>query len=248
LSYWSFALACLSFPASVNCQAANSTAPGDTNPAPRYESRQLLQAQADSAVRQGRNAQAWLLRSRLTNGDFQEGDRIVVTVDGAGRTDTIQVRAGKLVQVAGMADLSLDGVLRSELEDRLRAHFARYLRNPVLRATPLLPVAVLGAVNAPGFYYAAADVALRDVIMRAGGPIADADMSKTIVRRNGEVVWSTDDVRIAMADGLSLDRLHLRAGDQVVVPPQRHFQLTSVLPIISSTLAIVFALMQLRRH
>jgi hypothetical protein len=39
-----------------------------------------------------------------------------------------------------MADLSLEGVLHAELQERLRQHLAQYLMQPlVIRATPLVP-------------------------------------------------------------------------------------------------------------
>jgi hypothetical protein len=38
-----------------------------------------------------------------------------------------------------------------------------------------------------------------------------------VIRRGGEVIWNAQDTRTALADGLSLDRLHLRAGDELYV-------------------------------
>jgi len=214
----------------------------------RYETRAELEAAARAADNQKHQSEAWLLRSRLQNGDFQEGDRIVITLETSAKPETLQVRAGKVLQFTGMADLSLDGVLRSELSDTLRHHLSRYLRNPAVRATPLLPLAVLGNVAAPGYYYTAADVVLRDVIMRAGGPRGDADLNRTIVRRAGEVIWGADDVRIALTDGLSPDRLHLKAGDEIYVPERRRFPLTTVLTIASSSIALIFTITQMMRR
>ena len=213
------------------------------------ESRSKLEAEARAAESANRASEAWLLRSRLTNGDFQEGDRIVVVLESnPSATDTMQVRSGKLLQFPRMAAVSLEGVLRSELTDTLRHHLSRYLTNPDVRATPLLPVAVLGSVRNPGFFYAPADYLLRDVIMRAGGPNPDADMSKTIIRRAGKTIWEVEDVRVAVSDGLSLDRLHLHAGDEVFVPQiRRRFQLNTVLTVVSAAAAVSVALLQIQR-
>lgn len=213
----------------------------------QYETRTELESAARAAESQKRSAEAWLLRSRLEKGDFQEGDRIVIALETSSRADTVQIRAGKLIQLAGMSDLSLEGVLRSELTDTLRQHLAKYLRNPGVRATPLLPLAVLGSVVAPGYYYTAADVVLRDVIMRAGGPRPEADLNKVVIRRGGETIWSSSDVRVALTDGLSLDRLHLRAGDEVFVPERRRPQLANLTAIFSSVVALTLAVIQLSR-
>jgi protein involved in polysaccharide export with SLBB domain len=224
--------------------------PAQTNGAQsRFDSRARLESEARAAESANRSSEAWLLRARLKNGDFQEGDRIVVVLEGNPvGTDTLQVRAGKLLQLPRMADLSLEGVLRSELTDTLRHHLRRYLTNPAVRATPLLPLAVLGSVRNPGFYYTPADVVLRDIIMRAGGPAADADLSKAVVRRAGQTIWNVEDVRVALTDGLSLDRLHLRAGDEVYIPPvKRRMGVSNVLTLVTAGLAATVALMQLQR-
>ena len=214
----------------------------------RYDTRAQLEAEARAAESGNRTAEAWLLRTRLKTGDFQEGDRIVVVLEAAPAvTDTMQVRAGKVLQFPRMADLSLEGVLRSELTDTLRHHLAKYLTNPGVRATPLLPLAVVGSVRTPGFYYVPADVVLRDVMMRAGGPLPDADLNKSVVRRAGQTIWNAADVRIAIADGLSLDRLHLHAGDEVFVPQQRRMAMSTVVSLVSATVALALATMQLTR-
>jgi hypothetical protein len=223
-------------------QSATSATPSAAPPPSRqYETRALLEAQAKAAEAQRRTSEAWLLRSRLQKGDFQEGDRIVVILENSARIDTMLVRSGKVLQFVGMSDLSLEGVLRSELTDTLRHHLAKYLVNPGVRAIPLLPVAVLGSVGSPGYYYTAADVVLRDVIMRAGGP-REGDLSRVIVRRGGETIWNAAAIRIALADGLSLDRLHLRAGDEIYVPEKKKMALTTVLATVSATTTFILLL------
>ena len=211
-----------------------------------YETRTQLEAEIREAENAKRTSDASLLRSRLTTGDFQEGDRIVVVLESnPTATDTMQVRAGKVLQFPKMSDVSLAGVLRSELTDTLRRHLAKYLTNPNVRATPLLPLAVLGNVRNPGFMYAPADYLLRDLIMRAGGPDPTADISKTVVRRDGKTIWDVKDVRAAFSDGLSLDRLHLHAGDEIFVPERRRIQLSTILTLLSATAAVSVAATQM---
>lgn len=215
----------------------------------QFETRAELEARAQAAEREQRTSEAWLLRSRLQKGDFQEGDRIVVVIEASSAaSDTMQVRAGNVLQFPQMGALALTGVLRSELTDAVRNHLATYLTTRNVRATPLLPIAVLGMVQQPGYYYLPADIVLRDVIMRAGGPSGSSDLSKVVIRRGGQVIWTSQDVSAALSDGLSLDALHLRAGDEVWVPErQRRFQLTTLATVISTTLAATLAIVQIAR-
>ena len=121
-------------------------------PRQAFESRTELEAQAKAAETQHRTSEAFLLRQRLEKGDFQDGDRIIIQLQGnslmpngfAGVPDTLTVRAGKRVELPKMADMPLEGVLRSELNDRLTQHFAEYLKEPTVRSTPLVRVAILG--------------------------------------------------------------------------------------------------------
>jgi hypothetical protein len=230
--------------------AASLRGQTSTPAAANYENRAHLEAEAREAENANRKSEASLLRSRLKAGDFQAGDRIVIVLESNPTAiDTVQVRAGKILQFPRMSEVSLEGVLRSELTDTLRRHFSKYLTNPDVRATPLLPVAVLGSVRNPGFIYAPADFLLRDLIMRAGGPAADGDMSKTEIRRAGQTIWSVKDVSAALAEGLSLDRLHLRAGDEVYVPPQRHrFQSATIIGLVSAAAALTVAVIQIQDH
>jgi protein involved in polysaccharide export with SLBB domain len=242
----------LSIPAIVLGAATAASLGAQTSPAAvqSYESRAHLEAEVREAESANRESEASLLRSRLKMGDFQEGDRIVVVLESnPTATDTMQVRAGRVLQFPRMSEVSLDGVLRSELNDALRRHLSKYLTNPDVRATPLLPLSVLGNVRNPGYFYAPADYLLRDLVMRAGGPAPDADMSKAEVRRAGKTIWNVKETRLAFAEGLSLDRLHLRAGDEVYIPPQRRrFQLTTILGVVSAAAAVSVALMQLQNH
>jgi hypothetical protein len=93
--------------------------------------------------------------------------------------------------------------------------------------------------------YAPADYLLRDLIMRAGGPDPTADISKTVVRRDGKTIWDVKDVRAAFSDGLSLDRLHLHAGDEIFVPERRRIQLSTILTLLSATAAVSVAATQM---
>ena len=213
------------------------------------ETRAALEQEAQAAEQNHRTGEAFLLRNRLQHGDFQDGDRIIVQLLGSvPYNDTITVRAGKMLPLPRMDDLPLEGVLRSELNAKLSSHLAKYLRDSTARATPLLRLAVLGQVGRPGFYYTPADVLVSDVLMLAGGPSGDANLNEMTIRRSGETIWNAQDTRTAVTDGLSLDRLHLRAGDEIYVPQNSHFNWMTVLQVGSVVLGAAVAVITLTRR
>jgi len=228
-----------------------------------FETRAQLQVAVSEAERAHRSIEASLLRTRLQNGDFQDGDKILLAIDipvlQAGdngdarrgtREDTVTVRSGRMLRFANFSnipELCLEGVLRSELTDTVTAYLSKYIRDPKVRAVPLLRVAVLGAVTHPGWYSTRTDAVLADLIMQAGGVNAESDVSKTLIRRAGEPIWSTDQVRVALADGLSLDQLHLRAGDEVFVSTKRQFSVTSAVQLVAGLTAVFLAVKAFQR-
>lgn len=208
-----------------------------------FETRSELEVQAQSAASEGRTTEATLIRYRLERGDFQDGDRIMVTVRGpAGFSDTLTVRSGKALELRQLPPLPLDGVLRSELAARLTAHLSQYLRDPVVTVRPLLRVGILGAVAHPGYYYASADLPLSDVLMTAGGPATDADVSKLVVRRGNAIIIDERNSRAALSAGRSMDNLHMQAGDEIQVAQQRQFNWPIILSSLTAVLGLLFAI------
>ena len=237
--------------ASVAFTPGVSMAQSESTPAPvrrsEFETRAELEEQARIAEAEHRTGEAWLLRTRLQKGDFQEGDRIVVMAHSLAfkiEAETLVVRAGKIIQMPKMDDFSLEGVLRSELTDRFVAYLSKYLQDPEARTTPLIRVGVQGSVGRPGYYYVSPDLVLNDVIMRAGGPGGDADLNKVTVRRGADVIWDENGTRAALTDGLSLDRLHMRAGDDVMVPNRRHIPWGTILGVTLSAISLAVTLVR----
>ena len=235
---------CVAQDTTVSPPVAARTAAAPDGARHQFETRAELEAQAAAAEAGHRTGEAWLLRTRLEKGDFQDGDRILVSVEGANimtKPETLVVRTGKRLELPRMADLSLEGVLRAELSDRLKQHLAQYIKEPVVRATPLVRVAVLGTVGRPGYLYTAADIPLSDVIMAAGGPGSGADLSRVTVLRGSETIWSAKDTRAALADGLSIDQLHMRAGDEINVGTKRSLSWGTALSIVIPVVSILVA-------
>jgi hypothetical protein len=213
-----------------------------------FETRAQLEAQAKLADAKADKGEAYLIHYRLDHGDFQDGDRIVVSIRGVGGfNDTLTVQAGKRLELPQMADLPLDGVLRSELLPRLTAHVAKYLRDPIVRATPLVRVGILGTVVRPGFYYVSADIPLSDVLMSAGGPGPETDLDKVKVRRGSDVIVDARNTRVALTEGVSLDMLHMRAGDEIDVGKQRHFNWGMIIPSTAAVMVLLITISQLSR-
>lgn len=185
--------------------------------------RRLEQAAASSTysgpVRDRARAEAGLIRARLTEGDFQVGDRISLEVEGeAALSDTFAVMTGRVLRLPAVGDIGLSGVLRSELEEHLTKALSQFLRGPVVRARSLIRLSVLGEVARPGFYVLSTDMVLTDALMHAGGPGANARVDRIRVERRGQPVWSDEALRAALAEGRTIDQLNLQAGDEVIVP------------------------------
>ena len=219
------------------------------------ETRPALVAEAKRAEAQHRTGEAWLLNQRLQKGDFQDGDKILVKLLGPVQLsqnpgmDTLTVRAGRMLPIPNMADLPLEGVLRSELETRLSSHLAKYLRDSAVKVIPLLRLGVLGQVRNPGYFSVPADILINDLVMKSGGPAPGADVGNMVIRRGGEVIWNAQDTRTALADGISLERLHLRAGDDLYVDDTKAngIDWKMIGSILGPVVGLLFGLRQLLR-
>jgi protein involved in polysaccharide export with SLBB domain len=185
------------------------------------------------------------IRQRLSDGDFQVGDRILLSVyTDAAHTDTLVVREGRVIDLPGKAVLPLSGVLRSELKDRVTAEVLKYVKADRVDVTPLTRIGVFGEVARPGYFAFRSDVPITDAIMQAGGPTSSADIERSVVRRANREIRSADETRQAVAKGMTIDQLGLTAGDELVVGKQRQFlgsSTTAALGAIASLTAVIFA-------
>jgi protein involved in polysaccharide export with SLBB domain len=187
-------------------------------------------ARAETAARGARDAKtreqqtriANRLRTRLREGDFQPGHRILLAVYAdSSLTDTFTVRADRQLLLPNLPPISVAGLLDSELESFLQKELAKYLRNPTVRAQGLLRLSILGAVGSPGFYSFPMDFLVTDAIMEAGGPGTDAKMNRSEIRRGGTVVVNKDAMQEAFRLGLTLNDIGARPGDELIVPGEK---------------------------
>ena len=212
--------------------AQSSSAQSAPIPTPERESpkRSMLREAADNLEKLGRSEkdgtkrsaylqQAGAIRKRLAEGDFQAGHRILLFVVGdSALSDTFTVRSDQKLQLPNLPEISLTGVLDSELQGYLATQLAQYIRNPSVRALALLRVQVNGDVANPGFYAVRTDTPVSDVIMNAGGPSQSADMNKTELRRGSSVVVARGGIQTAIQKELTMSDIGARPGDELYVP------------------------------
>jgi polysaccharide export outer membrane protein len=160
-------------------------------------------------------------------------------------TDTFTVGAERTLILPTIGLVTLQGVLRAELEAHLAREIGRFIREPVLYARPLIRVSVQGDVARPGFYSLPVDAVLSDALMAAGGPTQQAQLAKLRIERNGTPIWSGPLLRQAVAEGRTLDDMDLRAGDQFAVPGRARPENT--LRIIGLVLSIPVTIFTLTR-
>ena len=204
---------------------------------------------SDASVRQQRQMQAATIRARLRDGDFDVGDRILLSIRGDSlMSDTVTVRAGRMIRLENMPDISLQGVLRSELQDYLSTQLARYIKRPDIQTTSLVRVAVMGAVNKPGYYQLPADIAMADAIMIAGGPTQNADMGRTQLKRGTDVLYSSALLGQEVAKGATLDQLNIRPGDQIQIGEKHKTNFPLIASIVGITAGLVSTIVILTRH
>jgi protein involved in polysaccharide export with SLBB domain len=189
------------------------------------------------------------IRARLERGDFRAGDRIRLQVDSEPQlSDTFPVGPNQELVLPVVGVISLHGVLRSELQAAMTRELGRFLRDPIVRATPLIRIAVIGEVNKPGFYLLPPTSVVSDVITAGGGPTQNARMEKLVVERSGKRLLEGQPLQDLIAQGRTLDDAGIRPGDKFVVPAINNgntFYTVRTISIILSIPLTIFALIQI---
>lgn len=180
-------------------------------------------------------AEAVALRERLDQGDFQVGDRVILRVVGDSLlSNTFTVTANRALDLPNIGEVSLTGVLRSELESHLRGVISRYIRSVDFHAESLIRIAVLGQVARPGFYNLPAVALLGDVFTEAGGLTTGSDLAKTEIRRGGGTFIAREQLQRAITDGRTLDQLNMHSGDEIQVASKSQASATSVVLLVGA--------------
>jgi polysaccharide export outer membrane protein len=163
----------------------------------------------------------------------EPGDRLFVHIVGEPLlSDTVTVNERGEAALAKLGVVNIARFSIGELQDTIRARYARLLRDPAVEVVVLRRVAVNGGVTHPDVYLVDVSNTLRDVIARAGGVSETGDRNKVFIVRNGErthvAQWESDNSRAS----------DLRSGDQIVVGRQAWwksniFALTSTAVVIA---------------
>ncbi len=181
---------------------------------------QLLQSPGYSqALRDAKQAEADAIKERLADGDLHTGDVIAMQVTGDSELNAAYpVTIRRTIVIPGGAEISVKGVLRSELQDYLTEQLKHYVRNPVVQVASGIRVWMHGAIGSPGFYNESATALLSDAIQHDGGrPSNDARLEKSQIRRAGRVVVDGPEFAAAIRNGATLDELNVEAGDEIYV-------------------------------
>ena len=200
-------------------------------------------------------AESTVVRMRLDQGDFRVGDRVLLTVQdpaplrgavdrGAVKSeeqqlsDTFTVGGSQELLLPVVGRVGLKGVLRSELEPTLVREITRFIRDPVVHAQALISVGVTGEVARPGYYAVPGDAVVAMLLTAAGGPTKDAEMNKLKLDRAGKTLWEGNEFRRAIAEGRTLEDLRVQAGDQLIVPTNKHSDIYGPLRFVAVLLSI----------
>jgi len=207
---------------------------------------ELAGGQLKGSTQNRAKAEVAAIQQRLQQGDFKVGDRFVLTFrQDSVRTDTASVRDSLMVSLLALPDVSLAGVLRSELDDRLNAHVARFVKNASVRSSVLTRISIRGAVQGPGFYYAQPDRPVSDLVMLAGGPLVSANLDQFELRRGAVVLLKPKDSKRAVKDGRTLEQLDIQSGDEVFISAKRgRPSFSSVIQLLFVFSSLFFAFLQ----
>lgn len=195
------------------------------------------------AIREVANDEADLIRYRLTEGDFEVGDQITLTVPGqTALSAAFVVQPGKLLILPEIPEMHLRGLLRSELQSAIAAHLGKYYVNPQVFVTTSIRLQVEGEVGSPGFHVVAADQRFPDMLAAVGQPTRTAKTNEIKIKRQDETIWDGDELQQAIIEGRTLDQLSLRAGDIIEVPAQSQQNFLQVLRSFYFIVPLGFAL------
>ena len=173
----------------------------------------------DAKTRERLVAEAGGIRQRLRNGDFLPGDRIYLVVVGdSALTDTFTVRGDRRLSLPNIPDISLAGVLDSELGTHLTAELSKVLKSPAVTAQAMVRLTLTGGIARNGFQTFPTDQAVTDVIMSSGGFGQNAKFEDTEVKRSGKVIINKKEFQDAIRTGRTVGDLALRDGDEIFMP------------------------------
>jgi protein involved in polysaccharide export with SLBB domain len=174
-------------------------------------------------IKRQKQFEAAVIRQRLQEGDIQVGDQLQITLSvpttpGANAINgPFTIGPNQMLTLPDIPPIPMRGVLRSEVKDYLTEYLGRLFKDQTVQVVSTIRLTIVGGIGSPGFYQLPAEMPLPDAIMAAGGPKDEKALQETVIRRSNEELWGEEEVANAIRDGLTLDQLNLRAGDELVV-------------------------------
>jgi protein involved in polysaccharide export with SLBB domain len=179
-------------------------------------------------IKQQKQFEAAMIRQRLQEGDILVGDQLQITLSvptspGASPINgPFTIGPNQMLTLPDIPPIPMRGVLRSEVKDYLTEYLGRLFRDQTVQVVSTIRLTIVGGIGKPGFYQLPAEMPLPEAILAAGGPRDEKALDETTIRRSNEELWSEEEVANAIRDGLTLDQLNLRAGDELVVGQASH--------------------------
>jgi protein involved in polysaccharide export with SLBB domain len=140
------------------------------------------------------------------------------------------------------ADRNIDS-----LKSEINLKYNNLYKNPELTIMPIIKINVFGEVRNPGFYYVTGIDKLSDILAKAGGTTADADLGDINITRKDKKIEINGEK--AIQNGSKLDDIGLQSGDQIFVT-RKWFTGTTETLILSSVgvvASIILAIIYYRR-
>jgi polysaccharide export outer membrane protein len=176
-------------------------------------------------------------------GVLRPGDVLKIVVWGQEElSNDFLIDSRGMVQIPGVGDVRAAGLSPFDVKDAIRAALAeRGIRNPELSLQPLIRVYVIGEVRQPGLHPIDPGTSLLQLVTIAGGPTAQADLSRARVVREGQS-YSVD-LETALR-GSATGRIVLYSNDYVVIPQRTGWTRENV-AFFASTAGALLALVNI---
>lgn len=210
---------------------------------------ELADPKLNSSKRKAAQAELDNVRDRLSNGDFQTGDLLVVTtnIDDKITVDTATVREGGMITISQVPDMSVAGVLRSEVQEKVREHIDRDFKRFEVRVNFSTRITVTGAVGRPGTFNVSPDRPLTDVLVVAGAA-PNAKVDELEVRRSGRTIISNKQSKKLLFEGQTLAQVGIKNGDEFIIPGTRKVSWQAVTQTLLLLSSLTFALISFLRY
>jgi protein involved in polysaccharide export with SLBB domain len=139
-----------------------------------------------------------------------------------------------------LGDMNVAEMPVSVLRDTLISQYRRQLRNPSITITPLKRINVIGEVQRPGLYAMDPTISLAGAVAMAGGATPLGNLERIVVLRAGETVPQR------VSSLMTLDRVQLRSGDQIIVQRRSWFDRNSsvVVSMVLSVTSVIVTLIK----